>query len=263
MTKVALVTGGSSGIGLQTALALKNAGCRVYICSRRPFVAEGLNHLTADVTDEGQIAAAVNTVAEKEGRLDILVSNAGMGISGAVEFTTDAEARRLMDVNLFGMANAAKAALPHMRKQGGGCIVFLSSVAAPIPIPFQTWYSVSKAGVNALALALADEVRPFGISVCAVMPGDICTGFTDAREKSALGDDVYGGRIARSVAVMERDERGGMAAETAGRAIARLALKKRVNPLSSIGIKYKFFVMLQRLIPNSLCRAIVRMLYGG
>lgn len=91
-----------------------------------------------------------------------------------------------------------------MRQQGSGRIVNLSSVAAPAAIPFQTYYSVSKAAINDFTLATANEVRPFGITVCAVMPGDICTGFTDARQKIPAGDEIYGGRISRSVAGMEK-----------------------------------------------------------
>ena len=89
----------------------------------------------------------------------------------------------------------------------------MSSIAGIVPIPFQLWYSVSKAAIIAYVLALQNEVRPFGISVCAIMPGDIASGFTDARRKSAAGDDVYAGRIERSVAVMEHDERTGMTRE--------------------------------------------------
>ena len=168
-----------------------------------------MTHLQADVTDETQVNAAVAEILRREGRIDILINNAGFGISGAVEFTPPQEARRQFDVNFFGMVNMNRAVLPVMRQQGGGRIVNMSSVAAPIAIPFQAYYSASKAAVRTYSLALASEVRPFGIEVCVIMPGDISTGFTAARRKSCGGDDVYNGRIARSVAVMEHDERTG------------------------------------------------------
>ena len=133
------------------------------------------------------------------------------------------EARRQFDVNFFGMVNMNRAVLPIMRQQGGGRIVNMSSVAAPIAIPFQAYYSASKAAVRTYSLALASEVRPFGIEVCVIMPGDIATGFTAARRKSCDGDVVYHGRIARSVAVMEHDEQTGMSAEYAGQFVARRA----------------------------------------
>ena len=137
MNRVAIVTGGTSGIGLATAKALRDAGVKVYVLSRHASSLEGLCHIVADVSDEESVAAAIHEVHAREGRLDILVNNAGFGISGAAEFTQSADARRLLDVNLFGMVSATKAALPLMRVQGGGRIVNVSSVAAPLAIPFQ------------------------------------------------------------------------------------------------------------------------------
>ena len=260
MNKVAIITGGTSGIGLATARALAEKGCRVYEFSRREGSYDFMRHLQADITDEAQVREAVARVMQAEGRIDILINNAGMGISGAMEFTDEADARRLMDVNLFGMNRCIRAVLPHMRAAGCGRIVNLSSVAGPLPIPFQAWYSISKASVNALTMALANEVHPFGISVCCVMPGDIRTGFTSARKKSAAGDDIYGGRIGRSVSRMERDEQNGMDPAIAGRFIARLALKRRVKPYNTIGVMYKACILLSKILPGSLIRFILEML---
>ncbi len=170
MNQVAIVTGGTSGIGKATALALKASGCTVYEFSRRAQGVEGLHHIAADVTSEDSVRAAVAQVMDAEGRIDILVNNAGFGISGAIEFTSTADAKSLFDVNFFGMVNMNRAVIPIMRQAGRGRIVNLSSVAAPVPIPFQAYYSATKASVNAYAMALANELRPFGITVCAVMP---------------------------------------------------------------------------------------------
>ncbi len=262
MRKIVFLTGGSSGIGLQTALALKNAGCTVYEMSRKDVDHPGIFHLSGDVTKPETIRAAVDAVLEKEGRIDILVNNAGFGISGAIEFTTPEEARKQMDVNFFGMVNVCAAVLPHMRAAGAGRIVNLSSVAAPIAIPFQAFYSASKAAINAYSQALANEVRPYGVTVCAVMPGDIRTGFTAAREKQARGDEAYGGRIARSVAKMEHDEQTGMDPAKAGAYIASLALRRSVKPLYAIRADYKFFVMLSRLLPVRTLSWLVYQLYA-
>lgn len=262
MRKIVFLTGGSSGIGLQTALALKNAGCTVYEMSRKDADHPGIFHLSGDVTKPETIRAAVDAVLEKEGRIDILVNNAGFGISGAIEFTTPEEARKQMDVNFFGMVNVCAAVLPHMRVAGAGRIVNLSSVAAPIAIPFQAFYSASKAAINAYSQALANEVRPYGVTVCAVMPGDIRTGFTAAREKQARGDEAYGGRIARSVAKMEHDEQTGMDPAKAGAYIAGLALRRSVKPLYAIRADYKFFVMLSRLLPVRTLSWLVYQLYA-
>lgn len=261
-SKVAIVTGGSSGIGRCTAEELREAGCAVYEFSRRDRGVSGVTHITADVTDPAGVAAAVAAVMEREGRIDILVNCAGSGISGAVEFTEPAAAHGQMEVNFFGMVNVTRAVLPLMRAAGGGRIVNISSVAAVADIPFQTYYSASKAAINSYTCALANEVRPFGISVTAVMPGDIQTGFTDAREKSVVGDEVYGGRIARSVAGMERDERNGMSPRKAGRRICRIALKGRVKPLYAIGFGYQCICVLCKVLPAALRNWVVGLLYA-
>ena len=261
---VAVITGGSSGIGLNAARALRDRGLIVYELSRRAENAEpGVTHLQADVTDETQVNAAVAEILRREGRIDILINNAGFGISGAIEFTPPQEARRQFDVNFFGMVNMNHAVLPVMRQQGGGRIVTMSSVAAPIAVPFQAYYSASKAAVRTYTLALASEVRPFGIEVCVIMPGDIATGFTAARRKSCDGDDVYNGRIARSVAVMEHDERTGMSAQFAGQFVARRATQKHPKLICTMGRKYALFVFLMRILPTRTATRIVGRIYAS
>lgn len=261
-TKVALVTGGSGGIGRYTAMSLKDAGCIVYEFSRHEKLVEGIHHLTVDVTDEKQVCDAINQIVSTEGHIDILVNNAGYGISGAVETTRTEDAHAQLEVNLFGMDNVTRAVIPHMRENGGGRIVCISSIAGILPIPFQTWYSVSKSAIAAYCLALQNEVRPFGISVCAILPGDIATGFTDARKKSIEGDDIYDGRIARSVAVMEHDEQNGMSSERAGHFVAKVSMKKHSKPLVAMGISYKGAALLAKFLPRRLSNFIVGKIYA-
>lgn len=261
-SRVAIVTGGSSGIGKATAKSLKNAGIRVYEFSRRENAEEGIIHITADVTDTASVEAAVNEVLEREGKIDILVNCAGSGISGAIEFTDIEAAKGQVDVLLFGTARATKAVLTPMRKAGCGRIVNISSVAGPIPIPFQAFYGASKAAINNYTMALANEVRPYGISICAIMPGDIASGFTSARQKIAEGDEEYGGRISRSVAVMEHDEQTGMSPEAAGAYIAKIAMKKKVKPLYAIGFTYKLFTIIMRILPSGFSNWLLGQIYA-
>ena len=262
MSKVAVVTGGTSGIGRATALALKDAGYTVYELSRRAEGVEGLHHIAADVTDQQAVNDAAAQIMAAEGRIDVLVNNAGFGISGAIEFTATEEAQRLFDANFFGMVRMNRCVVPIMRQQGSGRIINLSSVAAPVPIPFQAFYSAGKAAVNDYTMALANELRPFGVSVCAVQPGDIKTGFTAAREKVIDGDDVYQGRISRSVQRMEHDEQTGMDPAKAGRFIANVAAKGSVKPIYTIGASYKFFVFLVRILPGRLLNWMIGLLYA-
>lgn len=260
--KIAVLTGGTSGIGMQTALALESAGYTVYELSRRAQGVEGLNHLVADVTDEAAVKKAVDEIVAREGKIDVLVNNAGFGISGAVEFTKTEDAKRLFDTNFFGMVNMNRAVVPVMREAGQGRIVNISSVAGQIPIPFQTYYSAAKAATNSYTMALANELRPYGVTVCAVQPGDIKTGFTKAREKTVDGDDVYGGRIGRSVSRMEHDEQTGMDPAVAGKFIANVAMKKKVSPIYTIGASYSFLTFLTRLMSWKTMNKIIGAIYA-
>ena len=259
---VAIVTGGSSGIGLAAARALRDRGLKVFILSRRPFSEKGLHHICADVADERQCAEAVQTVLRQAGDLDVLVNCAGFGISGAVEFTELADAKKQMEVNFFGCVNMTRAALGYMRERGNGHIVNISSVAAPAAIPFQAYYSATKAAINAWTAALANEVRPYGVTVTAVQPGDIRTGFTAAREKSVAGDAAYGGRIRKSVAKMEHDEQNGMDPARAGAYIAKIALLKKPKPVYTIGFSYKAICVLLKLLPSRFANWMIGKLYA-
>ena len=262
MSKIAVVTGGTSGIGRETALYLTQNGCTVYELSRRAEGVEGLRHISADVTDEESVRRAVEQILQEAGRIDILVNNAGFGISGAVEFTDTEEAKRQFDVNFFGMVRMNRAVIAVMRKQGGGRIVNLSSVAAPVPIPFQTYYAASKAAINSYTMALANELRPFGVTVCAVMPGDIHTGLTAARHKVGEGDELYGGRISRSVRRMEHDEQTGMDPAKAGAFVGRVALKGGQKPLYTIGFAYQAAVLLTKILPAQALNWLIGRIYA-
>jgi len=262
--RICLVTGGSSGIGKETVRILSSRGLRVYEFSRRdPAGPQCATHVKVDVTDERSVAEAVDRIVAEHGRIDLVINCAGFGISGAVEFTEWADAKKQFDVNFFGMVNVNRAVIGHMRKRRSGRIVNISSLAALIPIPFQAFYSASKAAMNSYSCALANELRPFNISVCAIQPGDIATPFTRNREKSCTGDDAYAGVIARSVGRMERDERRGMPAETAARLIADIALKRTVKPLYIIGLGNKAIGVLQRILPVSLVNFVVGRRYAG
>lgn len=260
--KIAVVTGANSGIGKETAIALCKNGCTVYDLSRRNIPVLNIKHIRTDVTNEDEVLSAINQIVSENGRIDIVVNCAGFGISGAVEFTDIKDAKSQFDVNFFGTVNVNKSVIPVMRKNGGGRIVNISSVAAAAHIPFQTFYSATKAATESYTCALANEVKSFGISVTAVAPGDICTEFTSARKKSFEGDDIYNGRISRSVEGMEKDEQKGMSAETAGKYIAKIALKNKVKPVYTIGIGYKILSVLCKIFPCGIRNHIVGTLYA-
>ncbi len=261
MKRVCILTGGSSGIGLATAELLASSGFTVYELSRSGKDAGDIRHLTADVTDAAQVRAATARVLEAEGQIDLLVCNAGFGISGAVEFTDPADAYAQLNVNFFGALHCIQAVLPRMRAQKSGHIVLVSSVAAPIAIPFQAFYSATKSATNSMMLSLRNELKPFGVQVCAVMPGDVKTGFTAARKKSLAGEEVYGKALERAVAVMEHDEQNGMPPLLVAKAILRAANERHPRPLRTVGAQYKIFVVLAKLLPVSWTNALVGMIY--
>ena len=180
MTKVILVTGASSGIGFDAAEAFARQGHRVYAAARRvermePLKALGVVPLRMDVTDEASLEAGVRTVLEAEGRIDALVNNAGYGYFGAIENVPLEEARRQLEVNVFGLARLCQLVIPSMREQGSGRIVNISSVAGKAVLYFGGWYHVSKFSVEALSDALRMELKPFGIDVSMIEPGGIKT----------------------------------------------------------------------------------------
>ena len=180
MKKVILVTGASSGIGFDAAVALAKQGHRVYAAARRvermePLKAFGVVPLRMDVTDDASMEAGVRTVLEAEGRIDALVNNAGYGYFGAIENVPLEEARRQLEVNVFGLARLCQLVIPCMREQGSGRIVNISSVAGKAVLYFGGWYHVSKFSVEALSDALRMELKPFGIDVSMIEPGGIKT----------------------------------------------------------------------------------------
>lgn len=258
----AVVTGGTSGIGLAIVKQFSEKGAVVYALARREAeLPEGVTFIPCDVTDEASCASAVETILSREGRIDVLVNNAGFGISGAVEFTELKEAKRQFDVNFFGMVNMTKAVLPSMRENGGGRVINMSSVAAITPIPYQTYYSASKAAINAYTMALQNEVRGYNIKVSALMPGDVKTGFTAARAKSMAGSAVYPS-LEKSVRTMEHDEQNGMPPEALARRAYHIATRRRPKPLYSCGFVYCLFCVLAKLLPARLVNWILSKLYG-
>lgn len=208
--EVVLITGASAGIGKCCAEQLAGKGWQVYGVSRK--IEETLPNpafivKNVDVTDECAVAQLVNTIVEREGRLDAVINCAGFTISGAFEDTSDAEARRQFDTNFFGAATVCRTVLPIMRAQGRGKIVNVSSIAGIIPIPFQAYYSSSKAALTALTRALRLEVEQLGIHVVAVEPGDYHTEFTQRREViPQAGTSAYADAFARALGVIQAHE---------------------------------------------------------
>ena len=264
MNRVILITGASSGIGLATAKYLKQRGYLVLGLSRRmsedPCFSQ---YYSCDLANPLEVKKTFSLIQEKYPHLYALVNCAGMGISGAVEYTTVEAARKIIDVNLLGSIYASQAAIPLLRGQKGCRIIQIASVAGELIIPFQTFYSLTKAAMLAFSEGLRNELRPQGIQVVSILPGDTKTEFTQNREKDSMEvDEVYQDRIIRSIAKMERDEQHGVDPVKVSKVIEK-ALKRRHVPVQmTVGFTYQLFVFLKRLLPKRFVSWILYQMYG-
>lgn len=180
MKKIALVTGASSGIGNETALKLLENGFTVYGAARRTDKMQNLKDkggfpIFLDITKKDSIDSCVNEILSKEGKIDLLVNNAGFGLGGAIEDVSIEEARNQFEVNVFGLIELTKKILPSMRKEHSGRIINVSSMAGKFSSPFLGWYHATKYSVEALSDSLRMEVKQFGIKVVIIEPGLIKT----------------------------------------------------------------------------------------
>ena len=263
--RIVLLTGGSSGIGAAAALMLARSGMTVYAASRSGKAPEHplVIPVVMDVNDETAAGQVVERIVAEQGRLDAVVCNAGNGIAGSVEDTSVDEARYQFETCFFGAVRTIGACLPVFRRQGFGRILTVTSVAAVIPIPYQTFYSSVKAALLMYTRALSLEVKPFGVQCCSILPGDTKTGFTGARkyvDKAYSG--AYAERMSRSVAKMEKDEQNGMSPDVIARAILRQLRRRNMRPHVTPRLDYKAFEILSRVLPTRLVLWIVGLLYA-
>lgn len=249
---VILITGISSGFGMETARLLSQEGHVVYGTVRRNVEPlPGVHYLKVDVCHREAVQNAVQQMVKQEGRIDVLINNAGMGIGGPVEFATEEEIREQMDANFMGLVHFVTAVLPIMRKQGKGKIVALSSIGGVMGLPFQGFYSASKFAIEGYCEALRLEVQQFGIQVVVMRPGDFSTGFTASRKKTVNADamQVYHS-YAESMGKVEHDETGGLKPQVLARKISQIIREK--NPRHGYvvaSLEQRLSVFLKRVLP--------------
>lgn len=263
---VVLITGVSSGIGRCCAAYLAEKGYLVYGTSRKPAGSNddhsaGLYETVCmDVNDSDSVNSAVDAVLQKTGQLDVVINNAGYGISGPVELTSVEEAAAQFDTNLFGIMRVCSAVLPIMREQQAGRIINISSLGGLIGLPYQGLYSATKFAVEGLSEALYTELHSLGIKVIIVEPGDFHTAFTKNRRLIAEtdNDNIYSDDFNRALAVIESDENNGADPIKIARLIAMII--KRRNPR----LRYrcgapvqKLSVVLKSLLPARLFARLI------
>lgn len=257
--RIIVITGASTGIGKAAAAAFSRCNDRVFNLSRRDPVDPNATHVPCDVTDERQCIAAIDAVLQQAKRIDVLILNAGFGISGPVETTGIAAAQKQFDVCLFGAIRVLKAALPALR-ESRGTVLFTSSVAAVTPIPYQAFYSAAKAAINSVVMALRNELSGTGIRVAAVLPGDVKTDFTAMREKNAASA-LYPNE-ARAVGRMEHDEQHGMSPDRIANRFVKLSRQRSPKPFCSVGFAYSAVCVLIKLLPARFANWVLGKLYG-
>lgn len=249
---VILITGITSGFGRAMAAQLNSDGHKVYGTFRRESdQIPGVTYLKADVRDPYAVNSVIDTVIRSEGRIDVFINNAGMGVGGPLEFTSIDDARLQMDVNFMGMVQFLNCVVPVMRKQRHGHIICISSIGGLMGLPYQGMYSASKFAIEGYCEAIRLEVRQFGIKVTVVNPGDFFTGFTAARSKNLppVALAVYPGYSA-SMASIESDERSGLKPEYLARRISRIIRKRRPRNRYIIATTVqKASVLLKALLP--------------
>lgn len=261
MAQVVLITGVSSGLGKACAEYLSKLGYKVYGTSRKP-TADILPYkiISMDVTNEESVRSAVGEVIAGEGRIDVLMNNAGFGAGGALENFSIEEAWKQLDTNFFGIARVITSVLPFMRANKSGKIINISSIGGLMGLPFQGFYSASKFAIEGYSEALAMEVIPYNIKVVVVNPGDFKTGFTSNRTftaKDSKGSD-YENHFRKAVSIMEKDEQGGSDPIVLARTIVKIIRKKNPKFRYIVGrFDQRLMARLKPLLPHRLTQWIL------
>lgn len=238
-----LITGARTGIGRACAEALAQSGYRVYGTSRHPPREEAppFKWLPMDVDDSASVDDGIAQIVAETGGLDVVVNNAGFGYGGAIEDTSVEEAKALFETNFFGVLRVCRAVLPVMRRQGHGLIVNISSIGGVMGLPYQGMYSATKFALEGMSEALRLEVKPFGVHVVLIEPGDVRTSFTENRRHTLASQTspVYRDLYHRVLAKIEADERGGIAPEAVARLLLRVVRRRSPAPRYVVGPFYE------------------------
>lgn len=264
MKKVVLITGASSGFGKATAERLADKGYIVYGTSRKSMQHEKIHYLQMDVTNTESVAEGVENIVQKEGRIDVLINNAGMGIGGSLELATQEEIAIQMNTNFMGCVNVCQKVLPFMRKQREGRIINLSSIGGVMGLPYQGFYSASKFAIEGFSEALSAEVKGFGIKVSLVEPGDFATNFTANRQNSeiTLKNGDYGDSFRRSLSLIEKEENGGLKPEKMAKKMEKIIEARRPKFRYVVAnLEQWFSVVLKKVIPGNWMIGILRDYY--
>lgn len=241
-----VITGGTSGIGESCVEYFKKKGDNVIVIARKN--PNNLpNFYPCDVSDEEQVLKTFTAIGQTYTYIDVLVSNAGFGLSGATELTSNSDIQKLFDVNFFGVVNCYKYALPYMKK--GSSIINVSSVCAFFPLPFRGFYCASKSAVNLISYTMRMECAPLKIKVTSVCPGDTKTNFTKNRVKNFETNSRYGNRIKSAAESIDSKQEKRMPPIVVAKRIYKISRQKSPKPYVIVGAKYKVLNFFNKILP--------------
>ena len=250
--KTILVVGASSGFGKACLELLARDGHRVFGASRTASelveaAAENVTMLTMDVQDDESVVAAVQEVMTRVERIDVVINSAGIAYAGAVEDTAIAEFRDQLETNFFGVVRVTQALLPHMRRQGSGLFINISSIAGVVGLPFQSAYSASKFALEGFTESLRHEIAPFGIKALLLEPGDFKTNMTFNRKfsKANAPDSIYYDTCKKAIETTIAGEVKGQRPELLARKVAKLI------EVESPAVRYSCGPTMQRLAAHA------------
>lgn len=256
MSKVVLITGASSGIGKAIATFLQKKGCKVYGTSRKPKNVGSFSFelIALDVLNIDTINKAVSFIIKKEGRLDVLVNNAGMGITGPIEDTPTEEMKSVFNTNLFGAIDVMKAVLPQMRKQKSGTIINITSIAGYMGLPFRGVYSATKGALEIITEAIRMEVKGFGINIVNVAPGDFDTNIAAGRYHTPVFENsAYKEKYQENLDLMDAHVSGGLDPIEMAKAVYKIINTKKPKIHYKVGVfMEKFSIVLKRVLPDKM-----------
>jgi len=266
MSEVVLITGISSGFGKHIASFLAEKGFSVYgTCRKKCEHHAKVKVFELDVNDKEAINRAVQDILIAEGKIDILINNAGMHVGGPSEVVPDDDIHLIMQTNFTGFVHTIKAVLPAMKGKKAGLILNFSSIGGLMGLPFQGYYSASKFAVEGFSSALRMELRPFNIKVVVINPGDFHTNNTLNRRNYFVSglDEDYEQQFRDSLRIIESDERGGWDPQTMAQKIYKIITSKNRSYRYVIAsFEQKLAVLLKRILPDVLFDAILRSHYG-
>ncbi|GHB58732.1 SDR family oxidoreductase [Persicitalea jodogahamensis] len=264
-SQVILITGASSGIGRSTAEYLVKKGYRVFGASRsEPEKNVGFEWVCMDVTSEESVGQAVSQVLEIAGRIDVLINNAGLGIVGPLEETTDELIHTVFNTNVMGTLRVCRAIIPILRSQQSGMILNISSIAAEMGLPFRGIYSASKASLEILTESLSMELKEFNIRVCSLLPGDIATSINQNRLVVNLRENsVYADRFAKIHHQINEEVSQAAQPIVIAKAVARIIGKKNPELHYTVGpFIQKSAILLRRILPQRAFERLLMWFYG-